>query len=110
MNLETKLLNQIKADPNVKRYQVIEPIINKNPHLKGLLAKLKHTQQQLVNAKHLKKTQLIISLEEQYQTILNEINDTPLIQEYLDLQTYINQLLTTITNILETTINENIER
>lgn len=109
MTNEQRLLSLIENDENVKRYQLLEVIVNQDANIKKDLAQLKKLQKELVNAKHLGKTNLTQKLEADYQRLIDAFNEHPLVLEYLELQDYCNQLINNIKNIIETAINEKLE-
>ena len=91
----------IGSNEEIQRYKKIEKAINSNPELKAKINKLKALQKQLINAKHIEKREAILDLEKQYEVVLNEIEEYPLMSDYLALQGDINEMIQTIQSIIE---------
>ncbi len=104
-----KLLELIEHDPVVIRYREIEEKMNKSKDVKRQIAKLKAVQKQLINARHIGKTEAIKQFEKDYDERLSQIEDFPLMAEYLTLQTEINDMLQSVLQIIEDGLNKEIE-
>ncbi len=101
MTEKEKLIKMIEDNQQIQRYKKIEKAINSNLELKAKINKLKALQKQLINAKHIEKKEAILDLEKQYETVLNEIEEYPLMSDYLALQGDINEMIQTIQSIIE---------
>ena len=101
MTEKEKLIKMIEDNQQIQRYKNIEKAINSNLELKAKINKLKALQKQLINAKHIEKKEAILDLEKQYETVLNEIEEYPLMSDYLALQGDINEMIQTIQSIIE---------
>lgn len=109
MTEKDKLIQMILQNEDVQRYKRIEKSINSNESLKNKINYLKVVQKQLINAKQLEKKQAIIEFESRYQTLLNEIEEYPLMSDYLALQGDINEMIQTIQSIIEEGIEKDFE-
>jgi len=109
MSAKEELLQLIKNNESVKRYQQIESVINKDKTLKKNINKLKSVQKQLINAKEINKTQAINKFQSEFDQLLDEIESFPLMSEYLDLQEEINYMVKEVLQIIENQINEGID-
>lgn len=109
MSAKEELLQLIKDNESVKRYQQIETVINKDKTLKKNINKLKSIQKQLINAKEINKTQAINKFQSEFDQLLEEIESFPLMSEYLDLQEEINHMVKEVLQIIENQINEGID-
>lgn len=101
MNEKEKFKALIASNPSIKRYQAIEKLINENKTLKQKMNQLKAVQKQLVNAKHIDKKEAVATYEQTYQQLYEEIQNFPLMSEYLDLQEEINDMLQAVADIIE---------
>lgn len=104
-----KLLNMIENDPVVQRYRQIEGKMNQAKEVKHQINRLKAVQKQLINARHIGKEEAIKQFEKDYNERLKNIEEYPLMAEYLSLQTEINEMLQTILQIIEDGLNKEIE-
>ncbi len=100
MNKE-ELINLIKNDESIKQYKRIEQIINNDENLLTKINELKDLQKELVNLKYLEKHEMALKAEKQYLEKLEEINKSPLLYNYLELQAELNNLLQEIKIIIE---------
>lgn len=96
----------IKNNPDIKRYQAIEKVINENKELNSKINELKTIQKQLINAKELNKVQAITHFDAIYQKRLDEIESYPLMSDYMALQGEINDMIQYIIQIIEDGINK----
>jgi cell fate (sporulation/competence/biofilm development) regulator YmcA (YheA/YmcA/DUF963 family) len=99
-----RLIELIKNNPTVQRYQKLEKWINDNQELKNQMAKLKKIQQHLVRATAAQKN--TISLQKAYDEALEALLEFPLIDEYFALQGDINDMLQQIVYIFEKGLDE----
>ncbi len=101
MTEKEKLIQMILNNENIVKYKKIEKIINKDIIIRQKIEKLKHLQKKLVNAKEFRQQEKINYLQHDYQALLNEIKEYPLMSEYLSLQEEIDEMLQTIKIIFE---------
>lgn len=101
MNKSNELINNIKNNKEIIRYRELELIINNSPSIKNKLDELKTLQKEIVHAESLNKNNSLIMLKDKYNNLYNEFVNQPLIGEYLELQTMLNDFLQAFTNIIE---------
>jgi len=101
-----KIIEMVKNDSRVKRYQAIEKVLNENKILKQKINELKTIQKQLVNAKEIQKKKTIEHYQMLYDQLLDEIEGYPLMSDYLALQGDINDMIQAIAEIIEDGINK----
>lgn len=101
MNNKTLIVEKLKNDKNIQRYRELELIINNNQSIKNKLDELKTLQKEIVHAESLNKTNSHKLLKDKYDNLYNEFIEQPLIGEYLELQTLLNDFLQAFTNIVE---------
>ena len=101
MTERDKFIKMIEEDPIIQRYQKIESIINENKEVKEKINQLKNIQKQLVNAKEIGKVEAIKSFQQRFDKLYEEIEDYPLMAEYLALQSNINDMLIEVQEIIE---------
>ena len=104
-----KLLQLIEDDPVVIRYRQIEEKMNLSKEVKREINQLKAIQKQLINARHIGKTEAIKKFEKDYDEKLLAIESYPLMSEYLSLQEEINDMLQTVLQIIEDGLNNEIK-
>ena len=96
----------IKDSEIVKRYQDIEKVLNQNEDLKSKINEIKTIQKQMVNAKEIGKVEAVKHFESLYETCLSDIEESPLMSEYLALQSEINEMIQHVAQIIEDGINK----
>lgn len=106
MSEKDKLIRLINESEDINRYRRLEKIINDDPNLKQKFAQLKALQKQLVNAKHIGKTEAIAHLQTTYDTLYQSIEDMPLMSDYMALQSDINDMVQYIVKIVEEGLEE----
>jgi cell fate (sporulation/competence/biofilm development) regulator YmcA (YheA/YmcA/DUF963 family) len=106
MTEKEKLIHMLQNDEDIQRYKRIEAYINSNKELKRKMAELKALQKQLVNAKHIGKKDAVESFQSRYDALLNEIENYPLMSDYMALQSDINDMMQAIVEIIETGIEK----
>lgn len=109
MTEKEKLIQMLLENEDIQRYKRIEKHINSNKELKAKFGELKSIQKQLVNAKHIGKTEAIKTFQERYDACLEAIESYPLMSDYLALQSDINEVVQTIINIIEDGIEKDFE-
>lgn len=105
-----KLLMLIENDPVIKRYRSLEVKMNASKDIKKRMGQLKTLQKQLINARHIGKEHAILQFEKAYDEQLKQIEEYPLMAEYLSLQEEINEMLQTVLQIIEDGLNKEIEQ
>lgn len=105
MKIEDKIIDNIKKNSKISRYQKLEELINNNEKIKNDVNKLKGIQKEIVHAKEYNKAQYLIKLESEYSDLYESVIKHPIMAEYLDLQQEINSFLQEFTNIIEKGIN-----
>ncbi len=101
-----ELIEIIKSDPNYNYYQELELKINQSQEIKQKINNLKKLQQEIVLAKEVGKVNLLSTLNEKYELMLQEIELIPGLLDYLELQQYYNELIQTVKDAVENSVNE----
>ena len=100
------LIQALKNNEDIKRYQQLEKLLMNDDELKQLLESLKDVQKQFVHAQTLNQSQNERFFKEKLNTIQQQIDEYPMMSEYMYLQTSINDMLKSITDIIETGIED----
>ena len=110
MSEKDKLIQMVKENETIIRYKKIEKIINEHQEIKEKIQKLKAIQKQLVNAKEIGKTEAVNAFQEKFDVLYKEIEEFPLMSEYLALQSDINDMMQTIQDIIQEGIENDFEK
>lgn len=101
MSEKDKLIQLIEENEEIKRYKKIEKLMNEHKEIKVKIQQLKAIQKQLVNAKEIGKTEAIKVFQEKFDLLYQEIEEFPLMSEYLALQSDINAMLQEVQDIIQ---------
>lgn len=102
------LANIISQQEEVEVFQKAEIQIEKHERVQTLVNEIKRKQQELVNAKHLKKSNYIKQLEDELDQLNAELHGIPLVKQYQQSQTEINRYLQEILGIMKLEINKKV--
>lgn len=102
-----ELIELISNQEAVIRYKEIEKAMSQNEYIKNKIETFKNLQKRIViyEAKHQDVPKEII---QRYDKLYQELIDIPIYNEYLMLQREINEILQTITAIIEEEINKEV--
>ncbi|GBF11335.1 YlbF family regulator [Tepidibacillus infernus] len=101
-----ELANSICEQEEIQIYQKAERQIKHHRRIQELIVLIKKKQQELVNAKHLKKTNYIKQLENELDLLNNELHSIPLVSQYQQNQREINRYLQSIIKLLKEQISD----
>lgn len=101
MNELKKLEELLKEYPLIKQFKILEKAINENDYFKDSLNELFHLQQEMVQLKYLEKFKMYEIVEKQYYQKRKELENNPLVVNFLELQEEVNNLLKTLKSIIE---------
>lgn len=101
MKHKDELLEMIKEDPIVKEYKRLEEIINTDKTLLHALLELQNLQQQLINLKTFEKHQMASKIEMEYNEKRRQLEQNPVLDNYLTLQEEVNELIKHIEEIFD---------
>ena len=82
-------------------FHTLEKIINENKELKNELNELFELQQEITQLKYIDKINMYEILRKDYDTKKRELENNPLVVNFLELQEEVNYILTQITFIIE---------
>lgn len=99
------LLETLKHDERVIAFRKLESIIEANELYKNAYQDLLNKQKRMVQSEHSKR-QSLKQDKEAYQKALKDLENNPVIHQYLTLQEELNELLQTITQMIEEAIKE----
>ncbi len=105
-----EIAHMIANTEEVEFFKKAEEQINENQHVREKIASLKTLQKQVVNFQHLGKEKAVKLVEEKIAKIEEEIDATPIVQEFKQSQMEVNGLLQLVSNAIANNVtNEIIE-
>ncbi len=103
-----QLAKLISEQEEVELYQRAEAQIKGHRRVQEIIAQIKKKQQELVNAKHLKKNNYIKQLELELDELNIELYGIPLIHQYQQTQKDLNKYVQTIIKIMKDQLSSEI--
>ncbi|HEY8365057.1 MAG TPA: YlbF family regulator [Haloplasmataceae bacterium] len=99
-----ELIGLIENEEAVKRYKEIEKALQDNEYVKSKLEEFRKWQRKMV-IYEASGNKISDEINEKYDKLYNELLEIPILNEYLNLQQEINEMLHTITGIIEKEMN-----
>lgn len=103
-----ELANMVAQTEEVNFYKKAEEKISQNEKVQKLIAEIKRNQQEAVNLRHYKKYEALKKVEARIDELMDEVDKIPLVQEFKQSQTEVNDLLQLIAKTISDTVTEKI--
>jgi|SRR5690554_340116 len=100
-----ELINLIGNQDEVIRYNKIEKALQENDYIKNKIEKFRKFQKKMV-IYEAKQNKIPEEINQRYDKLYEELLDIPIYNEYLSLQQEINEMLQTVSAIIEEEINK----
>ena len=104
-----ELAKSISEKEEAELYQRAESQIKTHQKIQDIITQIKKKQQELVNAKHLKKSNYIQQLEAELDALNNKLHDIPLVYQYQQSQKDLNKYVQTIIKLLKEQLSTEIK-
>ncbi len=101
MNSKDKIIDYISNLPEIIRLHELESFFDKNEEIKNKLNELNTIKKKMVNSKEFNQINQYKIYKNDYDNLLNEINEYPFMEEYLELLEFANNLLNEIKDKIE---------
>ncbi|MGL4522363.1 MAG: RicAFT regulatory complex protein RicA family protein [Bacilli bacterium] len=106
----TTLAKMISETEEVDIFKKAEASLQMNETVRKLMKEIKSLQKQAVNFEHYGKQEALRQTEEQIAQLQSELDNIPLVQQFLDTQEELNGLLQLITSTIGNTVTDEILR
>lgn len=103
-----ELAKMVAETEEIDFYKRAEKQVNDHIRIQELIAQIKKQQKEAVNLKHYGKTEALKQVEKKIDSLHNEIDEIPLVQEFKRSQIEVNYLLQMITNTISKTVTDEI--
>lgn len=103
-----ELARMISETEEVDFFKRAEKQINENDKVSNLIADIKKQQKEAVNLQHFGKHEALKEVEEKINQMTDEVDNIPIVQEFKQSQTEVNNLLQLVTNTISNTVTEEI--
>jgi cell fate (sporulation/competence/biofilm development) regulator YmcA (YheA/YmcA/DUF963 family) len=104
-----ELANLISTSSEVEFYKKAEKQIQLNAHVQDLISAIKKKQKEIVAFETFENKQMVAKIEAEIQTLQNELDEIPIVQEFQQTQIDINYLLQLIMTVVRDTVSDKIE-
>jgi len=99
----------LREHPTIKRFQELESLLNNNKELQELIQDMKNIQKEYVHAKTFQQKDNELFLSKKLDQIKKQVDQYPLLSEYLDLQQQINDMLQNFVHIFEDELDKELK-
>lgn len=103
-----ELAKMIAATEEVDFFKKAEAQINENQRVREMIASIKSLQKQAVNFQHYQKDRALKLTEEKLEKLENELDEIPIVQEFKQSQTDVNDLLQLVSSAISNKVTDEI--
>ncbi len=103
-----ELAAMIAETEEVDFFKRAEAQINEHLRVQELIAQIKSLQKEAVNLKHYQKTEALKAIEDKIDALQDELDEIPLVREFKQSQTEVNQLLQMVSHAISNTVTTRI--
>ncbi|HEX7065373.1 MAG TPA: YlbF family regulator [Bacillales bacterium] len=103
-----ELARMMSETEEVDFFKRAEKQINDNKKISKLIEDIKLKQKEAVNLQHFGKHEALKQVEEQINQMTDEVEQTPIVQEFKQSQTEVNNLLQLVSTTISNTVTEEI--
>ncbi len=103
-----ELADMVTQTEQVSFFKKAEAKINEHEKIQGLIASIKKHQKEAVNLQHYQKHEALKKVEATIDDLMAQVDEIPLVQEFKQSQTEVNELLQTIATTISDTVTNKI--
>ncbi|SER59092.1 RicAFT regulatory complex protein RicA family protein [Salipaludibacillus aurantiacus] len=103
-----ELASMIAETEEVDFFKRAEGQINENLRVQEIIGKIKSLQKEAVNLKHYQKSEALKATDAKIDALQDELDEIPLVREFKQSQTEVNQLLQMVSNTISNTVTNKI--
>ncbi|HLR64245.1 MAG TPA: YlbF family regulator [Pseudogracilibacillus sp.] len=103
-----ELASMLANTEEIERFKEVEAKVNGNEKIERLVKKIKTLQKQAVNLQAYEKDNALKIVEEQIDKAQAELDSMPVVQEFQDIQTTVNDVLQLVTKTIAREVTEHI--
>jgi cell fate (sporulation/competence/biofilm development) regulator YmcA (YheA/YmcA/DUF963 family) len=102
------LAKMIAVTEEVDFFKRAEEQINQNKNVQQLISKIKKYQKEAVNLQHYKKHEALKEVEEKIDQLQQELDQIPVVREFKQSQTDVNDILQIVASTVSNTVTDEI--
>ena len=103
-----ELANMISRTKEVDFFKRAESQVKQNKRVQDLISSLKAKQKQLVMYESMNNTKLVEKVQAEFDALQEELDEIPLVTEFKQSQTDVNDLLQMVTHVITNTVSDRI--
>jgi len=108
MDKARELAKMMAQTAEVEFFKRAEAQINENLKVQETIAQIKRLQKEAVNLQHYNKVEALKEVEAKIDSLQDEIDELPIVQQFKESQIEVNQLLQLVSNTISGTITDEI--
>ncbi|KAA0564275.1 hypothetical protein F0342_08795 [Bacillus sp. CH30_1T] len=108
MKRAEELATMIAETEEVDFFKRAEAQIHENQKVREMIASIKSLQKQAVNFQHYGKTEALKMVEEKIENLEREIDAIPVVQQFKESQTDVNDLLQIVASVISNNVTDHI--
>ncbi|MGF3102662.1 MULTISPECIES: RicAFT regulatory complex protein RicA family protein [Rossellomorea] len=108
MKRAEELATMIAETEEVDFFKRAEAQIHENQKVREMIASIKSLQKQAVNFQHYGKTEALKMVEEKIENLEKEIDAIPVVQQFKESQTDVNDLLQIVASVISNNVTDQI--
>ncbi|MDT9024024.1 MULTISPECIES: RicAFT regulatory complex protein RicA family protein [Rossellomorea] len=108
MKRAEELATMIAETEEVDFFKRAEAQIHENQKVREMIASIKSLQKQAVNFQHYGKTEALKMVEEKIENLEKEIDAIPVVQQFKESQTDVNDLLQIVASVISNNVTDHI--
>ncbi|MGM0851448.1 MAG: RicAFT regulatory complex protein RicA family protein [Bacillota bacterium] len=108
MKRAEELATMIAETEEVDFFKRAEAQIHENQKVREMIASIKSLQKQAVNFQHYGKTEALKMVEEKIENLEKEIEAIPVVQQFKESQTDVNDLLQIVASVISNNVTDHI--
>ncbi len=94
----------------IERFKEVEAKVNQNEKVQRLISRIKRLQKQAVNLQAYEKTEALKKVETDIETIQNELDSIPVVQEFKEIQVVVNEVLQLVSGTIAREVTNHVIR
>ncbi|WP_066288765.1 RicAFT regulatory complex protein RicA family protein [Bacillus sp. FJAT-29937] len=103
-----ELAQMIAETEEVDFFKRAEAQIHGNEKVKATISNIKGLQKQAVNLQHFGKMEALKKTEDKIESLQNELDEIPVVQEFKQSQIEVNELLQIVASVISNTVTDEI--
>ncbi|MGR3763943.1 RicAFT regulatory complex protein RicA family protein [Rossellomorea sp. NS-SX7] len=108
MKRAEELAEMIAETEEVDFFKRAEAQIHENQKVREMIASIKSLQKQAVNFQHYGKTEALKMVEAKIENLEKEIDEIPVVQQFKESQTDVNDLLQIVASVISNNVTDHI--